>query len=284
GATLMGGNKDSRSWVGFDDPNIHRLPFPYPWTGEGLSGADRARRDLAGLAQKGIDPDSDLCAVLLESYQGWAAVFYPEDYVQEIAAFAKRHGLLLAFDEIQSGFGRTGRLFAYQHYGVEPDLVLCGKGMSSSLPLSAVLGRAHLLDLPETGSMSSTHSANPLACAAGLANLESLSEENLVAEAARKGELLSAGLRALQLRHPNRIAHVLGRGLIAAVLLTEPESGAPDAAMATRAAEIAMRKGLLLVHTGRESIKIGPPLTIPDDALAEGIDVLGESLEEAIAR
>lgn len=281
GATLMGGSPSSRGWVGFDDPNIHRLPFPYPWESDNLSGAKRAQRDIQALLEKGLSPGTDLCGILLESYQGWAAAFYPKDYVQEISAFAKANGILLAFDEIQSGFGRTGRFFAYQHYDVEPDLVLCGKGMSSSLPLSAVLGRAEIMDLPEIGSMSSTHSANPLSCAAGLANLQSLVDDDLVAQSARKGAILHARLEDFQRRFPRHVSHVLGNGLIAAILLSDPKTGQADNATATRVCEIALRRGLLLVHTGRESIKIGPPLTIADAALQEGIDVLLDALEDA---
>src|SRR3989338_10449758 len=113
---------------------------------------------------------------MLETYQGWGAIFYPPEFVQAIERFAKKYGMLLAFDEMQAGFGRTGKLFGYMHYGVEPDIICCGKGASSSLPLSIVLGIREIMDLPEIGSMSSTHSANPMVCAAGKANLESLLE------------------------------------------------------------------------------------------------------------
>ncbi|HSV29480.1 MAG TPA: aspartate aminotransferase family protein, partial [Candidatus Omnitrophota bacterium] len=280
GAALMGGNPGSRAWVGHDDPNLYRLDFPTPWALGNMTGAERARRDLQALEARGIDLARDVCGILLETYQGWGAIFYPADYVQAMADYARANNVLLTFDEIQSGFGRTGELFGYQHYGVEPDLICCGKGMSSSLPLAAVLGRAEVMDLAEIGSMSSTHSANPLVCAAGLANIEVIEDENLVAEARRKGELLHQALDALRKRWPKRISHVLGKGMVAAVLVVDPETGAADGASASRICELCLQRGLLLVHTGRESIKMGPPLVTPDDALLEGVEVLAGAMAD----
>jgi len=284
-AVMMGGSPASRAWVGTEYPNFSRLNLPYFWELEEakITGAQRFAQDLETLRSRGIDPAKDICGVMLESYVGWGAIFFPKDYVQALAKFTRENGILLCFDEIQAGFGRTGKLFAYEHYEVDADMVCCGKGMSSSLPLSGVLGSAEVMDLPDIGSMSSTHSANPLVCAAGLANLEFIQETNLVAEAERKGNLLHEALRALQARHPDRIKRVIGKGMVAALVLVDPKTGAPDADVCNRVAELAMEKGLILVHTGRESIKMGPPLTIPDEALLEGVQVLGEALDEAIA-
>ena len=185
---------------------------------------------------------------------------------------------------MQAGFGRTGKKFGFQHYGVTPDLICCGKGMGGGVPLSGVLGRAAIMDLPDVGNMSSTHSANPLVCAAGLAVIEEIESRNLVAETARKGDLLFAALVGLQKRFPDRISHLLGRGLISAVLFKNPETGEADGPFTSRVAELCMQKGLLVVHTGRESIKIGPPLTITDEALLEGVSVLGEAIAEIAAQ
>ncbi len=134
------------------------------------------------------------------------------------------------------------------------------------------------MDLPETGGMRSTHSANPLCCAAGLANLKELEAKNLVEESARKGKILHSRLNAIKDDYPEYIPYVYGRGLLAAVIINHGANGE----IASRICEKAMQKGLLLVHTGRESIKIGPPLTIPDDALIEGIDVLRETISEIV--
>ena len=154
-----------------------------------------------------------IAAFVVESYLGIGGpTFFPDEYIQALRRRADQHGALLVFDEIQAGFGRTGRFFCYEHYGVEADLVCCGKGISSCLPLSAVLGPAALLDLPGEGEMTSTHSGNPLASAAALATLEVFERENLVAEAARKGAIFDRALRELRTRHPDHIGHTSGRG------------------------------------------------------------------------
>lgn len=283
GAQMMSSNLTQRAWIGYQDADIHHIPFPYPWALEGRSAEAFLDAGLERLAATGIDLAQDICGFMLETFQGWGAVFYPEGFVQAIERVCRKHGILLAFDEMQAGFGRTGKAFGYQHYGVTPDLICCGKGMGGGVPLSGVLGRAEIMDLPDVGNMSSTHSANPLVCAAGLAVIEELEERNLVAETARKGELLFAALERLQQRFPERISRLLGKGLIAAVLFRDPQSGAADGPFTSRVAERCMQKGLLVVHTGRESIKIGPPLTITDAALLEGVAVLGEAIAEVAA-
>jgi len=283
GAEMLRGDPEGSRWIGYADPNVHPLPFPYPWsTSPGKCPDWRAyfRRDMAALAQRGITGDK-ISGFLIESYQGWGAIFYPKDYIHELVHFARRHDILVAFDEIQGGFARTGKMFAYEHYGVEPDLLCLGKGLSGSLPLSAVIGRKKILDLPGVGSMSSTHSANPLCCAAGLANLEEIQAKRLVSVAARKGKILHEELKRLMKKYPQMISAIMGKGMLAAILVTDPKTGEPGDLLASRICESAMQKGVLTVHTGRESIKIGPPLTIPDRALREGIAVLDECFAEA---
>ena len=283
GAQMMSGNPTAREWLGFMDPDIHHLPFPYPWVMEGQDPAAFFEEGIQLLVNQGLDPSRDLCGIMLETFQGWGAVFYPDDYVAAVKAFCKEVGVILAFDEMQAGFGRTGRDFGFQHYDVEPDLICCGKGMSGGLPLSGVLGRSELLDVAPTGSMSSTHSANPLACAVSLAVLDEMVERDLSVESARKGELLHRGLSELRETFPDRISMVLGRGLLAAVIMRDPVTGLPDARIASLVSVRCMEKGLLVVHTGRESIKISPPLTISDEAVLEAVEVLGEAIGEVSA-
>ncbi len=276
GAEMLRGDPKSSAWVGYKDPNIHHLIFPYPWNPREF------KKDIEELQKKeGFDAD-DICGFMIEPYQGWAGNLFPKEYIKELFTFARKHNSLVTFDEIQGGFGRTGRLFVYQHYDVEPDLVCLGKALSGSLPLSAVVGRKEIMDLPDVGSMSSTHSANPLCCAAGLANLEEIEAKNLVEESRRKGEILHSRLNELKEKFSDYISYIFGKGLLAALIITNPENHEPDGSIASRICEKAMQKGLLLVHTGRESIKIGPPLTIPDEALIEGIEVLEECFEEII--
>ena len=283
GAQMMSSNLAQREWIGYQDADIHHIPFPYPWVLDGRSGESFLKESLKKLEDAGIDLAQDICGFMLETFQGWGAVFYPEDFVQAIERVCRQNGILLTFDEMQAGFARTGRAFGFQHYSVTPDLICCGKGMGGGVPLSGVLGRAEIMDLPDVGNMSSTHSANPLVCAAGLAVLEEIDERSLIAETARKGDLLFDGLRHLQARFPERISRLFGRGLIAAVLFRHPQTGEPDGPFTSRVAERCMQKGLLVVHTGRESIKIGPPLTITDAALLEGVEVLGEAIAEVAA-
>jgi len=283
GAQMMSSNLAQREWIGFQDTDIHHIPFPYPWVVQDVDAESFLNTALERLANKGIDLAADVCGVMLESFQGWGAVFYPKAFVKALERICKEKNILLAFDEMQAGFGRTGRRFGFEHYEVTPDLIACGKGMGGGVPLSGVIGRAEVMDLPDIGNMSSTHSANPMVCAAGLAVLEELEQRDLVREADRKGKLLFHGLTALQTLHPDRIAALLGNGLIAAVLFKDPKTGNADAEFTSRVAERCMQKGLLVVHTGRESIKIGPPLTIDDQALLEGVAVLGESIAEIAA-
>ena len=286
GAEMLKGDPCRSAWIGHRDPNMHHLPFPYPWTTKDscdkrYDWGRRFKEDMNALKAKGLNFD-DIAGFIIESYLGWGAIFYPVGYIKALAEFAKEYDCLITFDEIQGGFGRSGKLFAYQHYDVTPDLLCLGKALSGSLPLSAVIGSQKIMDLPEFGSMSSTHSANPLCCAAGLANLEAIESGNLVEESARKGKMLHHRLNMLKEKYSDRISYVFGQGLLAAIIFKHPQTGKPDDIFPSRVCEKAMQKGLLLVHTGRESIKIGPPLTIPDQALAEGIDVFDQAIAETI--
>ena len=283
GAQMMCSNSGQREWIGYHDPDIHHIPFPYPWELQGKGGIEFLQHGLNKLEAAGIDLARDICGFMLETFQGWGAVFYPKDFVQAIEQICRKNGILIAFDEMQAGFGRTGKNFGFQHYDVSPDLVCIGKGMGGGVPLSGVLGRAETMDLPEIGNMSSTHSANPLVCAAGLAVLEELESRNLVAEAERKGKLLRELLESIQIQFPDRISWILGNGMIMAMLFKDSAKGKADGLFASRVAERCMQKGVLVVHTGRESIKLGPPLTITDEALEEGIAVLAESIAEVVA-
>lgn len=282
GAQMMGGQHKDKHWIGHLDPNMVHLPFPYPWELERLniSGADLFHRHLDGLKENGVDLDG-IVAFMAETFQGWGALFYPKDYVQEMRRWTRERDILLIFDEIQAGFGRCGKLFAYEHYEVEPDLVCCGKGISGSLPLSAVLGRGPLIDLDPA--YTSTHGGHPMACAAGLANIEIFEKENLVAESARKGKILLAEVERWRARFPGRIGPVYGNGLLFGIFIMKPDWKSPletDVARCDRIIEHALRKGVFSIRTGRGTLKIGPPLTIPDDALIEGLRVLEESMAE----
>lgn len=279
GAQLASGQEDDKHWIGYRDPNMVQIPFPYPWVIEGTrkSGAELFYEHLDQLKNKGYNPNN-IAAFIVESFQGWGALFYPKDYIQEMRRFSSASRTLLIFDEIQAGFGRTGKLFAYEYYDVEPDLVICGKAISGSLPLSAVLGRAYLIDLDPT--YTSTHGGHPLACAAGLANIEIFERENLIAEAKRKEAIFHAELARWKKRFPKRIGRILGNGMLFGVFITKPGSNELDVPFVDRIIEKALYKGVFSIRTGRGTIKLGPPLSIPDDALVEGLRVYEEAIAE----
>jgi 4-aminobutyrate aminotransferase/diaminobutyrate-pyruvate transaminase/4-aminobutyrate aminotransferase/(S)-3-amino-2-methylpropionate transaminase len=226
-----------------------------------------------------------LAGVILETYQGGDAAFAPSEYMQQLRRWCDRRQALLVCDEVQAGFGRTGTFWGFEHYGIVPDLACLGKGITSSLPLAAVAGRADLMDLHPKGSMTSTHTGNPVCCAAALANIEVIVKENLAGNARRVGEALHAGLRALQREFP-QIAVVLGKGLVAGVPIIDSETKQPDAPLACDTVRRCYEKGLLMfnpVGLGGATIKIAPPLVITEEAALEGVAVLREALAEAVA-
>lgn len=280
GAQMMSGNLKQKEWIGYHDKDIHHLSFPYPWALKNDTGETFFKKSVDALIQTGINPKHDLCGMILETFQGWGAVFYPKDFVKAAERFCKDNDIVLTFDEMQAGFARTGKAFGFQHYDVAPDIICCGKGMGNGYPLSGVIGKGDIMDLPEVGNMSSTHSANPMACAVGLAVIEEIESGNLIEESNRKGKILKDNLNKLKDDSNGRISHVLGEGLISAILFKDPETGKADGLIASKIAERCYEKGLLVVHTGRESIKLGPPLTITDEALLEGINVIIESFNE----
>jgi 4-aminobutyrate aminotransferase/(S)-3-amino-2-methylpropionate transaminase len=279
GAQMMSSNDLQKKWIGYQDTNVHYIDFPYPWVVEDSVAGDFLLSSLNQLEAQGVNLATDICGFMLETFQGWGAVFYPKKYVKKIEEICRKYKILLTFDEMQAGFGRTGKKFGYENYDVQPDLICCGKGMGGGVPLSGVLGRAEIMDLPEIGNMSSTHSANPIACSAGLAVLNEIEARQLVQESHRKGLILHSKLTEIQLEFPQLIDRVLGKGMIAALILKDKDGGA-NARAASAIAEECMRNGLLVVHTGRESIKIGPPLVIDDDALLEGIEVLKQAIKK----
>ncbi len=279
GSQMMSGNKKQRRWIGYQDKNIHHMPFPYPWKIKDKNPKYFLKHSLNVLKKKNIDISRDICGFMIETFQGWGSIFYPKLFIKEIRKICNKHDILLTFDEMQSGFGRTGKKFGYEHYDVKPDLICCGKGMGGGLPISGVIGKSKIMDLPEIGDMSSTHSANPLSCGAGLAVIDEIKSKNLISESKRKGKILLSELEKIKSKFPNIIKYVFGKGLIAAILFKNIKKPKQTNLMVSKIVEHCMQSGLLVVHTGRESIKIGPPLTISDAALLEGIQVLKDSIK-----
>jgi 4-aminobutyrate aminotransferase-like enzyme len=194
--------------------------------------------------------------------------------------WADEHEALLISDEVQAGFCRTGKFLAFEHFNVPVDLVACGKGISSSLPLSAVLGRRELLDVDP--SLNSTHGGNPVCCAAALANLEVMQRQSLAEIARKTGSIFGDRLKEIAVDYPEHIFTVQGRGFLWGVHMVNPETEELDVRLADEIVEKLMRKGMLIVRTGVGTLKFGPPLCISEDAIIEGVGVVQEVLAETI--
>jgi len=280
GAQLAGGIDALKAWIGIEATGFVQVPFP-----DGCRTRDISfDLFLKTLEERNVSAD-DIAGVLTESYQGGGADFLPTEYARRLEAFCRAHDIVAIYDEVQAGFGRTGKMFCYEHYGVKPDLIACGKGLSSSLPISAVIGRADIMQLYPPGSMTSTHSASPLCVAAALANLDIIRNEDLVDNAARLGDILLAELERICGRHPAIMPIVKGRGLVAGIRVTDPAAGEPDGATALRINTACFQKGLLMfapVGAAGECVKIAPALCITEEALREGIAVFEEAVEEVI--
>jgi 4-aminobutyrate aminotransferase/diaminobutyrate-pyruvate transaminase/4-aminobutyrate aminotransferase/(S)-3-amino-2-methylpropionate transaminase len=281
GAQQAGGIPGQKSWIVNEDAAIVQVPFPDGYWTEDTS----FDLFLSTLKQKGLAPEN-VAGVIFEAYQGVGPDFAPVDYIRQLAAWCKANDALLIFDEVQSGFGRTGKFWAFEHYGVIPDAICCGKGISSSLPLSAVLGRAEIMDEFPPGSMTSTHTGNPVCCAAALASLKKIADEKLVENAARLGTILDAGLRQIQQRHKEFIGHYTCRGLVAGLQMTTRNRKEANHDLAHAIVERCFQKGLLFfspVGAWGQTVKIAPPLTITEAAIREGLEVLAEAVDESIA-
>ena len=281
GAQMAGGIPALKSWIVNLDKDIVQVPFP-----DGFRCPD-TRFELfeESLEQMGYTP-SMVAGVMTETYQGGNASFAPPEYIQKLRAWCDRHGALLIFDEVQAGFGRTGTYWGFEHYGVVPDLICCGKGISSGLPISAVIGRPEVMDLYAPGSMTSTHTGNPICVASVLANLRVIREEKLVENARAMGEILQPELRRIGRRFPNHIGAVHGKGLVASLHVVMPGGIEPNAALATDIVRRSVEKGLLMfapVGYAGASVKIAPPLVIGEEPLRESIQVIEEAIEEAVS-
>lgn len=279
GAQQAGGIPYLKEWIVNLDAGFIQVPFPdgyrTPDTSFGLF--ERSLRESS------IEPQN-VAGVILETYQGGSAAFAPAAYMRDLRSWCNGHKALLVCDEVQAGFGRTGRLWGFEHYGIVPDVALFGKGISSSLPLAAVAGRPDVMDLHPAGSMTSTHTGNPVCCAAALASIELVLGENLAENSRRVGALLHQKLCGLESRTP-QIGHVAGKGLVAGIACVVPGSKEPDAALAWDVVRRAVEKGVLMfspVGYGGGTIKICPPLVITEAAIDDSFGALEEAFAEAL--
>jgi len=274
-------------------PEVYRIPFPYCYRcGEGdrrVSGeagkccmASRERLDQ--IFASTVDPDS-VAAIIMELELGEGGfVPAPKEYVAELAEFARDHAILFIADEIQTGFGRTGKLFASEHYGLVPDIIVTAKSLAGGLPLAAVTGRADVMEAPQAGGLGGTYGGNPLACAAALAVLDAMEAERIPALAARMGERIRARFCQWAARH-TCIGDVRGLGaMIGMELVTDRATKAPAKALAGRLLTASLERGLILLSSGTygNTVRVLAPLTTADDVIEEGLEVMEHALEAVV--
>ncbi len=267
---------------------IYRIPFPNvlrrpPGTDpEQFVGWSIARLRDALISQ--VDP-SALAAIVIEPVQGEGGFIpAPKPFLEEIRAICDEHGIVMIADEVQAGFGRTGKLFSIEHSGVVPDLITMAKSMGSGMPISAVVGRADLLDAPHPGGMGGTYSGNPVACVAALETIKIVNSPEFLGRAEEIGQRMRAGLEQLRAKHPERIAEVRGLGPMLVIELVSDENLTPDPPLTQAVNKATLTRGLITIRAGLYSncVRFLPPLNITDEQLDEALAVLDESFSEAL--
>ena len=262
-------------------PEVYRVPFPNeyrgPSAGEALAALERAL--VTQVAAETV------AAIVIEPVQGEGGfVVAPQEYMEGVRRICDEHGIVMVVDEVQTGFARTGKLFAIEHYGVEPDLITIAKSIAMGLPLSGVIGKAAIMDAPPDSAIGGTYVGNPVAQAAALAVLDVIGEEDLCARASVLGDQLRERMLAWQQRF-SQIGDVRGLGAMLAIELVEDrETKKPASELASAVTEAAAKRGLLLIKSGIYSncIRVLMPLTLSDAELDEALAVWEQSLETVL--
>ncbi len=278
----MTGKIDCKRGFGPFPSEVYRAPGPYPYRG---IGTEEALQGLELLLARDVDPEKVACAVL-EPVQGEGGfIDMPLDFPPRLKEVCERHGILYVDDEVQSGIGRTGPVWAIEHYGVEPDLLVAGKSLGGGLPLAGVTGRAEVMDAPPPGGLGGTFGGNPVACAAALAVLDEVASQGFRERADELAEEIRAALEKIAAR-VEQVGEVRGLGAMLAIELVEDrESKKPAGELARRTTQAARERGLILLACGLSGnvIRILVPLVISDEELGRGFELLEESLVDANA-
>lgn len=283
GRTLMGmalTGKVAPYKLGFGPFPSDVYHVPYPSALEDVSTED-ALAAIESLFKSDVDPQR-VAAIILEPVQGEGGFnVAPAELMRGLRALCDQYGILLIADEIQTGFGRTGKVFAMEHFGVKPDLITMAKSLAGGLPLSGVCGRAQVMDAPAPGGLGGTYAANPLAVAAAHAVLDVLAEEKLCERSQKLGAQLTQRLEALRERFPV-IAEVRGLGSMVAIEFRDPQTGKPDATRLQQTQRKALEEGLLLLSCGMHgnAIRFLYPLTIDDALFAKALDIIERALQD----
>lgn len=269
-------------------PEIYRAPLSYPFRDAEFGGKElatdgelAARRAITVL-DKQIGADN-LAAVIIEPIQGEGGFIVPaEGFLPALLDWCRANNVVFIADEVQTGFARTGAMFACEHEGIVPDLIVTAKGIADGMPLSAVTGRADIMDAPHVGGLGGTYGGNPVACAAALATIETIEADGLVARAAQIESLMKDKLGRMQ-AEDDRIGDVRGRGAMIAVELVKAGTTEPDADLTKKLCAAAHQAGVIVLSCGTfgNVLRFLPPLTISDELLLEGLDVLELILRDA---
>jgi 4-aminobutyrate aminotransferase / (S)-3-amino-2-methylpropionate transaminase / 5-aminovalerate transaminase len=265
-------------------PEIYRAPLSYPYR-DGLldkelaTDGEKAAARAINVIDNQVGADS-LAALLIEPIQGEGGFIVPaEGFLPTLLGWCRKNGVVFIADEVQTGFARTGAMFACEHEGIEPDLICTAKGIANGLPLSAVTGRAEIMDAPHVGGLGGTFGGNPVACAAALATIETIESDGLIQRAQQIERLMTEPLLRLQ-AGDDRIGDVRGRGAMIAIELVKSGTADPDAELTEKISTAAHAAGVIVLTCGMfgNIIRLLPPLTITDELLTEGLDILGRIL------
>ncbi len=262
--------------------DVYHVPFPVTY--HGVTSA-HSLEALEHIFKYDVEP-ARVAAIIIEPVLGEGGFYAaPPDFIKALRALCDQHGIVFIADEIQSGFARTGRMFAMEHYGVEPDLITMAKSLAGGFPLAAVVGKAEMMDAPPTGGLGGTYAGSPVGCAAALAVLEVMEKENLPARAMQVGDILTQRLRKIQAQLAC-IGEVRGLGaMVAMELVRNRDAHAPDAGLAKALVQRAAANGLILLSCGLYAnvIRLLVPLTASDALINEGLDIIEQSLREVLA-
>ena len=263
-------------------PEVYRAPFPYPYRMD-MTPSQASNACIAELKRMftgEVAPDQ-VAAIVVEPVQGEGGFMpAPPGFLQALKALCEEHGILFIADEIQSGFCRTGEMFAVNHDGVEPDLMLIAKSMGAGMPISGVVGRAEIMDVPPPGTLGGTYSGNPVACAAALAVLDIFEREDLVERSRQIGRVISERFLQLQKQYP-MIGDVRGQGAMLAIeIVKDRTTKEPDPQAVSDILAAAHRRGLILISAGMYGnvIRVLVPLNVSDEQLQEGLDILANAI------
>ncbi len=296
GRTLLGVSLTSKTdpyKKGFGPfaPEIYRVPAPYPYrcpSGKNCSGG--CQGDCFGALEKAmtgsVHPES-VAAVSVEPVSGEGGFLpFPDFYLRQLREFCDKYGIVLIVDEVQTGFGRTGKMFAIEHSGVVPDIVTTAKSMGGGMPIAGVTGKAEIMDSVHVGGLGTTYGGNPLACAAALAVMDAFEEDDILGKANVLGERVMGAMRDIQEKHPDFVGDVRGLGAMTAMeLVKDAESKTPDKERTGEVVEAALQEGLLLLTAGQYGnvIRTLMPLNIADDELEEGLAILARVFDKVAA-